>query len=198
MKQSAYHLADNPTLYEPARNNNFEFIVNDIDSLLKAGLDDAVEHPGNDYITTASETIRVSVVSSSVPHFSLGTIEVKRGNDTIKFAGTPTFGNLPIVVNDYMGAKTKDAILAWQALAYNVRNGYINRATVYKKNCRLVEFSPDYQEILREWTIEGAWVQEVSEGEFSAENEGKRTVNVIIQYDRAYPLDTQEKNYVTE
>ena len=193
MNQGAWHLADNPTLYEPARNNNFEFIVTGIDSLLKSGLDDSTEHVANDFITTAAETIRVSVVSSSVPHFSLGTIEVKRGNDTIKFAGVPTFGNLPIVVNDYMGAKTKEAIMAWQALAYNVRNGYINRATVYKKDCRLVEFSPDYKEILNEWRIEGAWVQEVSEGEFSNENEGKRTINVTIQYDRAYLIESNEQ-----
>ena len=186
-------MADNPTLYEPARNNNFEFIVTGIDTLLKSGLDDSVEHAATDYITTAAETIRVSVVSSSVPHFSLGTIEVKRGNDTIKFAGVPTFGNLPIVVNDYMGAKTKEAIMAWQALAYNVRNGYINRATAYKKDCRLVEFSPDYKEILNEWRIEGAWVQEVSEGEFSNENEGKRTINVTIQYDRAYLIESNEQ-----
>ena len=193
MNQGAWHLADNPTLYEPARNNNFEFIVTGIDTLLKSGLDDSAEHVATDYITTAAETIRVSVVSSSVPHFSLGTIEVKRGNDTIKFAGVPTFGNLPIVVNDYMGAKTKEAIMAWQALAYNVRNGYINRATVYKKDCRLVEFSPDYKEILNEWRIEGAWVQEVSEGEFSNENEGKRTINVTIQYDRAYLIESNEQ-----
>ena len=32
-----YHLADNPQLYEPARSNNFEFIVMDIDELLRAG-----------------------------------------------------------------------------------------------------------------------------------------------------------------
>jgi hypothetical protein len=159
--------------------------------LLKAGLDDAVAHPQESFIKDAQETIRVSVLSSSVPHFSLGKIEVKRGNDTIKFAGTPTFSDLPLVVNDYMGAKTKDAILAWQALAYNVRNGYINKATKYKKNCSLLEYSPDYSEILREWVIEGAWVQEVTEDPFSAENDGKRTVNVTIVYDRAYPKDSR-------
>jgi len=189
MKHSAWHLADNPKLYEPARNNNFEFVVTGIDTLLKAGLDDAVAHSANSFIKNAQETIRLSVVSSSVPHFSLGKIEVKRGNDTIKFAGTPTFSDLPLVLNDYMGAKTKDALLAWQALAYNVRNGYINKATVYKKDCRLLEYSPDYQEVLREWVIEGAWVQEVSEDPFSNENEGKRTVNVTVVYDRAYPTD---------
>lgn len=191
-QHGAWHLADNPQLYEPARSNNFEFVATGIGDLLKSGLDDAVEHDASDYITNAQETIRVSVVSSSVPHYSVSPIEVKRGNDTIKFAGTPRFSELPLVVNDYMGARTKDAIMAWQALAYNVRNGHVNRATNYKKECRLIEFTPDYKEILREWVIEGAWVSEVQEGAFSNEEEGKRTVTATIVFDRAYLLDSSE------
>ena len=34
----AYHLADNPSLYEPQRTNNFTFIVTDIDNILRVGV----------------------------------------------------------------------------------------------------------------------------------------------------------------
>lgn len=188
MAHGTYHLADNPTLYEPARSNNFEFIVTGIDSLLKAGVDAAVADEENDYIKNGQEVIRVSVASESVPHFELSTIEVKRGNNTVKFAGTPTFGDQTLIVNDYMGARTKDVLMAWQALAYDVNTEKVHRATNYKKDCILVEYSPDYEEILRTWTLKGCWISNISEDAFDADSNDKRRVTASIVYD-SYRLD---------
>lgn len=39
---STYHLADTPRLYEPSRNNTFEFLIHDIDSLIAPGIANAV------------------------------------------------------------------------------------------------------------------------------------------------------------
>ncbi len=181
-----YHLADNPQLYEPARSNNFEFIVTGIDDLIYAGTDlnTATEQ---DHITNGQEVLRVSVLSSSVPHFSLGKIEVKRGNNTVKFAGVPTFDDGTLIVNDYIGARTKDILLAWQALAYDVTTEKVHRATNYKKEATLVEYSPDYEEVIRTWTLKGCWISGVSEGEFSNETNDKRQVTATIVYDKAIP-----------
>lgn len=179
-----YHLADNPKLYEPSRSNNFEFIVTGIDNLLAAGQD---ENTGSKYFTKGQETVRVSVESSSVPHFSMSVLEVKRGNNTMKLAGVPTFSEAPIVLKDFMGARTKDIILAWQALAYNVRTEKVNRMTKYKKDCTLVEYSPDYEEVIRYWEMKGCWVSEVSEDVFSNESNDIRKVTATIQFDKAIP-----------
>ena len=181
-----YHLADNPQLYEPARSNNFEFVITDIDDLIYAGVDKNTATE-KDHITNGQEVLRVSVLSSSVPHFNLGKIEVKRGNNTIKFAGTPTFDDGTLVLNDYIGARTKDALLAWQALAYDVTNEKVHRATNYKKDCTLIEYSPDYQEVIRTWTLKGCWISGLSEPEMSAETNDKRTVTATVVYDRAIP-----------
>ena len=181
-----YHLADNPQLYEPSRSNNFEFIVTDIDNLIYAGVDKATATE-QDYITNGQEVLRVSVLSSSVPHFTLSKIEIKRGNNTIKYAGTPTFDDGTLVLNDYIGARTKDILLAWQALAYDVTTEKVNRATAYKKDCTLVEYSPDYDEVIRTWTLKGCWISGLSEGEFSNENNEKRQVTATIVYDKAIP-----------
>ena len=35
---NSWHIADNPAIYEPARNNNFEFLIMDIDRMLRAGV----------------------------------------------------------------------------------------------------------------------------------------------------------------
>lgn len=180
-----YHLADNPKLYEPARTNNFEFIVTGIDKLLYAGLNEETA-ADSDYITNGQEVLRLSVVSSSVPHFSLGVIDVKRGNNTMHAAGVPTFENHSLVVNDFIGARTKSVLLAWQALAYDVQTEKVHRMSNYKKDCTLVELAPD-GEMVRYWDMKGCWISELTEGEFSNETNDKKTVNVTIIYDKAIP-----------
>ena len=187
-----YHLADNPKLYEPARSNNFEFVVMDIDSLLKAGTKESALVNENSYIKNAQETLRVSVVSATVPHFELSSIPVKRGNNTMFVAGVPTFSSGTIVLNDYMGARTKSALLAWQALAYDVRTEKVHRMENYKKTCYLVEYSPDYDEVIRKWRMVGCWVQNITEEPFSNETNDKRTVTATIVYDKAIPLQPDE------
>jgi len=183
-----YHLADNPQLYEPARTNNFEFIITDIDNLMYAGVQatDAVADDKK-YVKNAQETLRISVLSSSVPHFTLGVIDVKRGNNTMHVAGVPTFENHTLELNDYMGARTKDALLAWQALAYDVKTEKVHRASNYKKKCFLYEYTPDYDEVIRYWELDGCWITGVSEGAFSAEDNTKRQVTATIVFDKAIP-----------
>ena len=180
-----YHLADNPQLYEPARTNNFEFIVTGIDKLLYAGLNEE-NASESDYITTGQETIRMAVVSSSVPHFELGVIDIKRGNNTMHAAGVPTFSEHTLVLNDFIGARTKSVLLAWQALAYDVQTEKVHRMSKYKKDCTLVEYSPD-GEMIRYWEMKGCWISALSEGEFSNETNDKKTVTATVIYDRAIP-----------
>lgn len=182
-----YHLASNPKLYEPARTNNFELVVTDVDDLIYAGTPENQKENEKFHIKNAQETLRVSVVSSSVPHFTLGVIDIKRGNNTMHVAGTPTFDNANIVFNDYIGARTKSALLAWQELAYDVRTEKVHKMNNYKKTCYLYELTPDNDEVIRYWELLGCWVSGISEGEFSYEDNNKRTVSGTIVYDKAIP-----------
>lgn len=189
-----YHLADNPELYEPARSNNFEFQVTGIDKLLRAGVKESALTEDDSYITNAQEVIRVSVSSSSVPHFTLGVIDIKRGNNTMHVAGVPTFDNHTLVLNDYMGARTKSVLLAWQAQAYDVRTEKVHRMENYKHDCYLYEYSPDYDEVIRKWRMIGCWVQAISEDPFNSENNDKRQVTATIVYDKAIPMLADEED----
>jgi hypothetical protein len=146
-----YHLAANTNLYEIQRTNNFEFIVTDIDGITKAGM---LGGETNGTIANAQEVLRLSVLSSSVPHFDQNPIEVKRGNSSMKFAGVPTFQSGQIKVVDYIGAETKEALMAWQNLSYNVLTEKVGLASDYKKDCYLVEYTPDYQKV-RQWKMHG-------------------------------------------
>ena len=183
---STYHLSANPALYEPSRNNAFEFLCYNFENLLMAGKTDDTASDA-DYLGSVQEVIKLSVAEASVPHFDLDVIEVKRGNSTMKFAGTPTFSEGSLKCNDYVGAQTKDLLLAWQALAYNVSADVVELAGKYKKDCTLVEYAPDYSKVIRKWTLKGCWIKSLSEGSFSHDSQDKRSVDVTIVYDRAIP-----------
>lgn len=186
INRSAGHLASNKELYEPARSNNFEFVVMDIDDLLGAGIQEEFA-TDEDYINNGQDIIRVSVISSSVPHFDLSTIEVKRGNSIVKFAGVPTFSDGELKLNDYVGARTKDALMAWQALAYDVETEKVFEASKYKKDCWLYEYTSDYSKVIRTWELKGCWISKISEDAFSNENNGKREITCTVVYDKAIP-----------
>lgn len=177
-----YHLADNPTLYDPMRNNTFEFVVTGLDNILRVGADGSEE---NAYITNAQEVLRLSVDSTSIPMFTQEVITVPRGNSTVKFAGRPTFPSGSLVVNDWIGADTKSALMAWQNLSYNVNTDRVGNAADYKKDCWLIEYTPDFTRQIRQWKLKGCFISGLSEDAFSMSSDGKKTINATIEYDRA-------------
>lgn len=179
--QGTYVLADNPNLYEIQRDNNFEFIVTDIDNILRAG---AQGNEANARIPNAQEVLRLSVVSAPIPHFSQTPIEIRRGNSVVKAAGVPTFTNGNLVVNDYIGADTKAVLMAWQNLSYNVQTEKVGLMSDYKKDAYLIEYTPDYQQV-RKWRLHGCWISSITENEYNQENNGKHQVTAQIEYDRA-------------
>jgi hypothetical protein len=86
---TAEHISNNLANYEAARNAFFVLVVHDLDNLVKPNY--TGENPGeNDYIANAEEVLRLNVVKSSIPHFSVGTESYRRGNEIVNFATTPT------------------------------------------------------------------------------------------------------------
>lgn len=181
-KMGAYHLADNKDLYEIARSNNFEFVVTNLGELLRAGYG---ENDSNSKFKGAEEILRVSVVSAAVPTFTQEPIIIRRGNSVMKAAGIPTFNEGSLVINDYIGADGKSALMAWQNLSYNVKTEKVGKMSAYKKDCYLLEYTPDY-ELVRQWLLKGCWISGLTIPEFNHEQGDKRTVTATIQYDTAY------------
>ena len=186
-----YHLSENPALYEPQRSNNYEFIVTNIDGITRPG---AAEGDTNAVYRNAQEILRVSVSSAFIPHFSQEPIEIKRGNSTIKFAGTPTFDSGELQFHDFIGADVKEILMAWQNLSYNVYNEKVSALarTNYKKDCYLLEYPPDYDHVIRRWVLHGCWVSSLSEDAYDNYNNDRKLITCTIAYDWA-ALDTVEQ-----
>lgn len=178
-----YHLADNPTQYQPVRTNNFRFIVFGLDNLLKVG---EIEGLPDSYILNAQEVIEFSVVSFDVPHFQQGEIPIKRGNSTVYYANVPTFDPGNLVINDFITADGKSALLAWQALSYDVIQDTIPSSDKYKVDAQVLEYLPD-NTLVRYWDLKGCWVSRIQETGWNNEQAEKKVVTATIRYDRAIP-----------
>ena len=185
---NGWHIADNPSLYEPARTNNFEFLIMDSDLLLKAGaLEEEAEGDDSAYLRNGQEIIRLGVNKAFVPHFSQGEIAISRGNTKTYFAGPIEYKDGTIDVIDYIGASGKSILMAWQALSGKSVKGTVGRARDYKKDCVLIEYSPDYTQKLRSWRLKGCWIKDLSEPDYNHESSDKKVVTATIRYDRAIP-----------
>lgn len=183
---SAQHISTNLANYEAARTGFFSLIVDDIDNIVKASYSGAnpKEAADSDKIARAQEILKLNVTKAPVPHFDLQKLSYRRGNDVVNFAGVPDFSDGQITVDDVVGMDTKSILMAWQGLAYNVHTRKGGRMKDYKKNCTLIEYTQDFEQI-RSWTLYGCWVKTISEGDFDKENDGKRQITASIVYDRA-------------
>lgn len=182
---SAQHISTNLANYEAARSGFFSLIVDDIDNIVSAAFSgNPNDATANDKISRAQETLKLNVIKAPVPHFSLTKLAYRRGNDVVNFAGVPEYKDGQITVDDVVGMDTKSILMAWQALAYNVYTRKGGRMKDYKKNATLIEYTQDFEQV-RSWTLYGCWIQDIQEGDFDKENDGKRQITASIVYDRA-------------
>lgn len=203
-KLGTYHITANSANYEVARSNFFNFIIEDLDDLIypQFSYDGAVNghNAENQYVTrrggkNGQEMIKLSVTKAFVPHWKAGTIDIKRGNSTVKFADTPTWDSGTVECQDFVGLETKNILMAWQALVYDVNSDTQGRATDwvdedgilhkgYKIDCTLIEYNPQHQ-MERYWELIGCWISNIVESEFEKSQTGGRTISITIEYDRA-------------
>ena len=180
---TAEHISNNLANYEAARSAFFVLVVHDLDNLVKPNY--SGENPGeNDYLVNASDTLRLNVTKSTIPHFSIGTEQYRRGNEIVNFATTPQWDGGSITVDDVVGMRTKDILVAWLYKAYNPYTRKGGKMTDYKKSAQLIEYTQDYEQV-RIWNIEGMFITKLNDSEFDRENDGRRQIQVDFVYDRA-------------
>ena len=199
-KLGTYHISSDLQNYESARSNFFTLLVEDLDDLLYPEFSYTGENTNNEFVTrrggrSGQEVIKLSVNKMFVPHFNLGVIDVRRGNSSVKFTDTPTWDAGTIELQDFVGLQTKNVLMAWQALAYDVVSDTQGRAgdwtdtdgvfhRGYKRDCTLVEYTPDFQQI-RYWKLIGCWISNITESNFEVDGTGARSLSCTLQYDRA-------------
>ncbi len=182
----SYHFSDNKEMFEIQRGNNFDFVVSNLDNITAYGME-------SKSFPRAQENLRLSVSSASVPHFSQNAIEVRRGNTAVKYAGVLSWPDGELECYDFIGAETKDILMAWQARSGNPIYQTVGQQADYKCTANLIEYTPDYNHIVRTWRLDGCWISNISEDSYSQDANGARKIRCTIQYDRAV-VDSYNEN----
>ena len=78
--------------------------------------------------------------------------------------------------------------MAWNALVYDSAADVVHLANNYKFDCTLIEWNGDFSKKIRSWTLKGCWLKSISEGNFTHADNGLRSIDATIVYDRAIPV----------
>jgi len=172
------HLAANPELFMPQGTNHFYLQVDFSKEVDGSNIYDSDLSSGDE------ETLRLSVKSATVPHFTQSVIEVPVGNGTLKFAGRWSFEGGTLEIYDWIGADTKRILTAWQNKSGNIKTEKVGLASDYKKTAYLVETTPDGQRV-RSFKMYGCWISGLSEEAHNVDGSDSRVITATIQYDYA-------------
>ena len=181
------HISAGLDMYEAARSGFFVFQpANADDDVLKIIAEKLKEFNTESEFDSKKiqELMKLNVTKAKVPHFSVEVLKYRRGNEEVKFAGVPTFESGSISIDDIVGVDTKSIIEAWLELAYDLKTRTGGRMYEYKMDCNLIEYTQDYRPI-RTWLLQGCFISGYTEDDFDKESDGKRSISITIEYDRA-------------
>ena len=180
LQMGAYHMIGVDD-WEPQRTNNFEVVFPNLDDLVTV-------HTNSQITNSASDLLTLSVKSVSYPSTEIGKLQVSYGNNSINFAGKPSYTDVTIVVNDFIGIQTEKIIMAWSRLVYDPNTQLVGMASNYKRSGYLYEYSPDGTRV-RTVKLFGAFPGNVSPGDFSNDDNSIREISCTFYVDYAMPLD---------
>lgn len=179
-KLGAYHMIGNDD-WEPQRTNNFELIIPNLGQLYS--IDTGLALPGN-----ASELLTLSVKSVNAPGTNIDALKVSYGNNSINFAGKPSYTDVEVVVNDFIGIQTERILMAWSKQVYDPKTEKIGFASEYKRDAYLMEYAPN-GEFVRKIQCRGTFPGTIKPGDFDNDDNSIRQISATFYIDVAIPLD---------
>lgn len=176
---TAYMLAHKKD-FEPGRTSDFIFKVK--------FARDLYDMNGEQVATAAdaSETLALSLRDFAGPSMSVDPITLRTGNGEMKYAGVPTVGTSAISFTDYIGMDTERILLAWYVQCHNPKNDKIGFKEYYSNDGLLYKWAPNGTRVI-DWRMQGCWINEYNQGNYSRQNPEFRQFSTTIQYDKAFP-----------
>lgn len=174
--------------FEPGRSSDFIFKVKfardlyDMDAKLVATAEEA------------SETLALSLRDFAGPSMTVDPMTLRTGNGEMKYAGVPTVGTSAISFTDYIGMDTERILLAWYTQCHNPKNDKIGFKEYYSNDGLLYKWAPNGTRVI-DWRLQGCWINEYNQGNYSRQNPEFRQFSTTIQYDKAYPWSTNADTY---
>lgn len=149
-------------LGEVRRPNNFKVVINDI------GADKA--------------NLELIMQRAFLPKVTLNPIELRHGNEALKFAGAASWEGGQITILDTLSKKELNLLLDWFNETYDTETGTLGLAKDYKKTATIYEYAADGRYV-RSWPVEGAWISSVDLGTLDATSDALKEISFVIQID---------------
>lgn len=137
----------------------------------------------------ATEALALSLRDYTGPQMSVDPLSIQTGNGTVYYAGKPNVGTSPISFTDYIGQKTEYILLAWYAMAHNIKTDKIGFKEYYAQDGILYKWAPNGTRQISWWLL-GCWINEYNQGQFSRQNPDLRQFSTTIYYDKPVPYET--------
>lgn len=151
-------------LGEVRRPNNFKIVINGI----RADEDDV--------------NLELIMQRAFLPKVTLNPIELRHGNEALKFAGAASWEGGQITILDTLSKKELNILLDWFNDTYDTETGTLGLAEEYKKTATIYEYAADGRYV-RSWPIEGAWISSVDLGTLDATSDALKEISFVIQID---------------
>lgn len=132
--------------------------------------------------------ITLAVDSVAAPKFNIEAIELSHGNTKVKVAGNVSVELGDIAFKDFVKKKVHKDLYDWFSIPHNFKTGERGSVEQYKKDGRLVLYSPDGQ-IKRSYYIEGMWMTDFNPGDYNYDTADKVLVTGTFVCDNAFLED---------
>ena len=163
--------------YEVQRTNNFAVYID-------MGHDSRTTS-NNSFLT--GDLITLAVESCPLPDISNPTIELAYQNSKVKVAGQAEFGDIELVVKDFITTDVERLLWDWRLQVYNPQTGQVGWAEHYKKNGYISQYAPDGTHE-RSWRLVGLWPQNLGLGDLNYDGGDKKTISMTLAVDFAWLL----------
>lgn len=134
---------------------------------------------------TDNNNLELIIQKAFLPQVSLNVLELRHGNDALKFAGVATWAGGEITILDILNKDELDAVLAWVKQGYDWVDGAIGIAygdNGYKKTGFIAEYAADGKYI-RRWNIDGMWISKLDLGQLDATSGEMKEISFSIEID---------------
>ena len=160
---STKNLTGDTLLGDVRRNNNFVVTIVDV-----------TENEG--------QNLDLIIRKAFLPKVSLNVLDLRHGNDALKFPGVATWEGGTISIIDVLNKDELDALLAWYKKTYDWETGTIGVAREFKKIGYITEYASDGR-FRRKWNTEGMWISALDLGELDASSGELKQITATIQID---------------
>lgn len=143
---------------------------------------------------TDSSDLELVMQNAWLPKLSINVLELRHGNDALKFAGTASWEGGQCTIIDTLSKDELDTLLEWVNLVYKWQEGSIGLASEYKKSGLITEYASN-GEYVREWKVEGLWPSDIDLGQLNAAQAELKEISFTIQIDPSRSFAPTYRNY---